>query len=122
VRPEAGDTAVLNVEVEFGRRDEPIMLGIEGAIPFVRSHDVEGAIILDRIISLSGSSEVDIGVGEQTLVVYYRPCDGGCGLLDPPTDFCSVDADITPGGRYRLLVEIQSRDRATCTLRDLGEG
>jgi hypothetical protein len=107
---------LASVEITFAEPDQPIMLGIEGAIGFIGSHDAGGATILERIINLPGSTEVDIAAGAQTFVVFYRPCDGGCALLDPSHELCRVDADIDPAGRYRLLVEPHDRDRATCTL------
>jgi hypothetical protein len=111
----AGDD-LASVEIRFAEPDEPIMLGIEGAIGFIASHDEDGATTLERIIDFAGSTEVDVAAGGQTLVVFYRACDGSCGILDAPGEFCRVDADIDPAGRYRLLVEIHARDRATCTL------
>lgn len=107
---------LASVEITFAEPDQPIMLGIEGVIGFIGSHDGGGAVTLDRIVNLAGSTEVDVAPGEQTFVVSYRSCDGGCGILDAPGEFCRVDADIDPAGRYRLFVEVHSRDRATCTL------
>lgn len=110
-----GDDLAM-VEITFAEPDQPIMLGTEGAIGFIGSHDAGGATILERIINFAGSTEVAVAAGAQTFVVFYRPCDGNCARLDPPGEFCRFDADIAPAGRYRLLVEVHSRDRATCTL------
>jgi hypothetical protein len=117
VRPE-GRTASL--VVEFEEPDQPLMLGIEGAIGFIRSHDRDGALILDRIVSLTGRSTLDMAAGEQTVVVYYRTCSGSCSRLDGPTDFCSVVADLAPGGSFRLIVHVRDRNVATCTLEEAG--
>ena len=92
-----------------------MMLGMEGAIVFLRSHDVDGDVILDRIIHYPEAT-VPIPVGTQTLVAYYRNCDGNCGLLDPPEDFCSIEADIEPGGTYDFTVAAQGPAGAACTV------
>jgi hypothetical protein len=111
VAPADGATAVL--DVVFPPPDQPVMLGIEGAIGFVRSHDVGGKLILDQIVALDADS-VQIPAGRQTLVAYYRSCDGSCGLLDPPEDFCSVELDAIEGARYQLTVQVVARGRSTC--------
>lgn len=109
---------LATVQITFAEPDQPIMLGIEGAIGFIESHDAGGATTVDRIVDLAGSTEVEVAAGGQTIVVSYRTCSGNCAVLDPPVEFCRVDADISAGGRYRLLVEVRDRDRATCTLTD----
>jgi hypothetical protein len=117
-RPDGPEVAHL--EVAFPEPDQPVMLGIEGAVLFVRSVDADGTVILDRIVR-APESTIEIPAGAQTLVAYYRSCDGNCGLLDPPHDFCSVEADAEPAGSYRLIVEVQERDRAACTVVAAGD-
>ena len=102
------------VRVEFPLPEQPIMLGIEGALAFLRGHAPDGSIVLDRIVAFEGTT-VPMPLGEHTLVVYYRSCDGSCALLDPPHTFCTIVATLDPGGRYVLTVDIQDRDLATCT-------
>jgi len=111
--PPEGETASVDIVLEWP--DEPMMLGIEGAIGFIRSHGQDGRLSMDRIVSLD-TDTVDAPVGGQTLVAYYRTCSGNCAILDEPTDFCEVEADIEPGLRYRLTVDILNRDRATCSV------
>lgn len=112
-RPEGAEVATL--EVAFPEPDRPVMLGIEGAMFFLRSLDVDGTVILDRIVGHPDST-LEIPAGAQTLVAYHRPCDGSCGLLDPPHDICSIEAEIERGGTYRLIVEVQGQERAACTI------
>ena len=92
-----------------------MMLGIEGAIAFIRSLAPDATLQLDTIISFEDDT-VDVPIGEQTLVVYYRTCDGNCSLLSRPQDFCFVDAEIEKGARYDLTVKVVDRDRAVCEL------
>lgn len=116
-RPDGPEIADL--EVVYPEPDQPVMLGMEGAVLFVRSMDADGAVILDRIVR-APESRIEIPAGTQTLVAYYRTCSGSCGLLDPPHDFCAAEADIRRAGAYRLTVEVQDRDRAACTLDEIG--
>ena len=117
VLPPGADTAQLNVV--FEEPDQPIMLGIEGAIAFIRSHAPDGTLQLDTIISFEDDT-VDVPTGEQTLVVYYRTCDANCSMLDGPHDFCIVDAEIEEGVRFDLTVRVVDEDRAVCELTPSG--
>jgi hypothetical protein len=110
----AGET-VADLNLTFQYPDQPMSLGIEGAIFFLRSLDADGEVILDRIVQ-SPEATVAIPSGAQTLVAYYSSCDGSCGLLDPPQDFCSVEADIEPGRTYELVVAVQGPESAACTV------
>jgi hypothetical protein len=118
ITPAGGDTATVDLEVTS---DGPVMLGIEGAIYFVRSHDGDGDVVADRIVGFD-LEPVEIGAGEQTLVAYYRTCNGNCAALDGARDFCEVAAEIEDGGRYVLTVEILGMQRAhpaNCTIAEV---
>ena len=118
VRPADGGTATL--DVVFPPPDEPMLLGIEGAIGFIRSNDADGRMILDRIVALDVDT-IEIPAGDQTLVAYYRSCSGGCAVLDEHHDFCEVEARIDAGARYELTVEVLGMHRAQparCTLEE----
>ena len=117
VLPPGADTAQLNVG--FEEPEQPMMLGIEGAIAFIRSHAPDGTLLLDTIISFEGDT-VDVPIGEQTLVVYYRTCDANCSMLDGPHEFCMVDAEIEEGVRFDLTVNVVNADRALCELTPTG--
>ncbi len=58
---------------------------------------------------------LEIASGEQTMVVYFRTCNGNCAILDEPNDFCRLDLDIKPNRSYRTVVRIVDRETATCT-------
>lgn len=117
VLPPDADTAQLNVA--FEEPEQPMMLGIEGAIAFIRSHAPDGTLQLDTLISFEGDT-VDVPLGEQTLVVYYRACDANCSNLDGPHEFCVVDAEIEEGIRFDLTVKVVDRDLAVCELTPTG--
>ena len=91
------------------------MLGIEGAILFVRAHDAQGDLALDQIVG-SGRTVVTVPVGTHTVVAYYRTCDGSCGLLDPPHTFCTGEVTFEEGERYVMAVSIEVTD-GECTVR-----
>ena len=92
-----------NVTVTFEAGNQPIMLGIEGAVAFVRAEAADGTPVVDRAVSLSGET-IPIPAGEHLLVAYYRACDGNCELLDPPADFCSVEAVLDADEDYALRI------------------
>ena len=117
VRPPDADTAQVNVA--FEEPEQPFLLGMEGAIGFIRSHAPDGTLQLDTIISLQ-EDVVDVPIGQQTLVVYYRTCDANCSMLDGPHDFCIVDAEIEGGVRFDLTVKVVDRDLAVCELTPTG--
>jgi hypothetical protein len=109
----AGETATL--DVSFPQPDHPILLGIEGAIPFLTAYALDGSVSAQQKAGFEGSA-VTMPAGEYTLAVSYRACDGNCGLLDPPHDWCSVDVDLVADARYSLVVEAVTRELATCTV------
>ena len=115
----APDANTAQLDVVFEPPDEPMLLGIEGALGFIRSLAPDGALQLDTIISLDADT-VEVPTGEQTLVVYYRTCSGSCSLLGGPTDFCVVDATIEEGARYEMRVEVVNADRAVCEMTPAG--
>jgi hypothetical protein len=110
-----GETATL--DVGFVEPDQPVMLGIEGTIFFLRSHDGAADPTLDRILQ-QPEHRLEVPVGEQTLTAYYRTCNGNCGGLDGPRDLCSIETDLEAGRSYRLTIELEGQERATCALSD----
>jgi hypothetical protein len=111
-------TATLNIVPPSG--EVPMVLGIEGAIYFVRSTDADGELILDAIVGHEGGP-LEIPAGGQTLTAYYRTCDGSCSLLGEAQDFCATQAEVVEGARYELTVEVHGLHRAvpaTCTLEE----
>jgi hypothetical protein len=104
-RPE-DPSAELEVSVDYAD-DEPLILGIEGAISFVSSRAVDGSVGLDAVVAFEGGV-LNSPPGEQTLEAYYRTCSGHCSVLDPPSTFCATDATLEAGSRYDLRVVITS--------------
>ena len=109
-------SAELDVTVDF-QDDEPVMLGIEGAIFFVGSHEAASRLVLDGIVPFEGGM-LNAPPGQQTLEAYYRTCGGHCAALDPPSSFCTIQADLDAGARYELSVIITSGNpvEADCML------
>ena len=104
------------VAITFEAAEPPIILGIEGAVAFVRAHAPDGTPVVDRAVSLDGET-IRIPAGDYVLVAYYRPCDMNCGLLDPPNDFCTVEGVLEPDEDYALRVTLDPRNSADCDLR-----
>ena len=67
-------------------------LYIEGSYSYVRVEQDEQKVVRVR---LKGRKTLETKVllqpGFYRLVSFQRPCDGNCGLLDPPTDQCSSE-------------------------------
>jgi hypothetical protein len=86
---------------------------IEGAIQFYRVLSTEGKKIKEGEVS-SKSPSVELEPGSYELVSYVRPCDGNCGLLDPPADECRAKFSIKPG--QTLYAVRQQTSKGPCTL------
>ena len=112
--PESANDA--RVAVTFEAAEPPVILGIEGAVAFVRAHAPDGTPVVDRAVSLDGET-IRIPAGDYVLVAYYRPCDRNCGLLDPPKDFCTVEGVLEPDEDYALAVTLDPRNSTDCDLR-----
>ena len=101
VGEDAGEITVMFFGWEQGG------LGVEGGILFLSAIDADGLTVLDRIVDFGGGRQA-LDPGQYTLIGYYRSCDGNCSLLDPPVEFCRVDADIEADARYHLTVTAQA--------------
>ena len=51
--------------------------------------------------------------GAYRLVSFQRPCDGNCGIVDPPTDRCSGDIDAKADARVEATVRLSPGDGCT---------
>lgn len=100
------------VEVQWVETDG-VVLGIEGTVGFLRSVAADGSVILDRMMKTEGRSRYPTRSGEQTLVAYYRTCDGNCGMLDPETQLCTQVGTLESGHAYLLEVSLRTQ---TCRL------
>ena len=110
--PDRGVPAVVHLAVG-PESDEPMMLGIEGAIGFLAAYAPDGSVVLDQIVELEGD-RVELPGEDYVLRAYYRPCDGNCGLLDPPMEFCDIDVTLVAGGQYDVRVSFVNRDVSHC--------
>lgn len=116
VLPNEDEAADLAITVQHGQLAGG---GMEGSIGFIRSEGSSGELILDTKIDPRGDV-VAAAAGDQTIFVYVRNCDGNCGHLDEPIDFCSVEAMIEPDAAYELTVDIHDDNRADCSISHAG--
>lgn len=95
-------------------------MGVEGGIGFVSAYTPGGELVLDRVVDIDGDS-IDIPGGEYTLRLYFRPCDGWCGLLDPPIEWCALEHTFVAGAEYDLTVTGHGFGSANCSLQEAPE-
>jgi hypothetical protein len=117
--PVVPDGATATLDVTFLEAEEPMMLGIEGAIPFVAAIAPDGTVLAEQKLDFEGAL-LPMPAGEYAIVVSYRACDGSCALLDPPHRWCVSPAQVAAGEMYSLAVQAVTRDRAVCTLGPAG--
>jgi hypothetical protein len=86
---------------------------------------VEGSIWHLRVVSSTGDGVLDtdlkndhvslqIAPGRYRLESYERPCDGNCGLLDPPTDACT--GSVTAKAGAMVTVRVTLKPARGCTI------
>ena len=89
-------------------------LYIEGSYSYVRVEQDEKKVVQVR---LKGRKTVETTVrlepGSYRLVSFQRPCDGNCGLLDPPTDQCSSEIEAKAGARVEATVRLTPGEGCT---------
>jgi hypothetical protein len=89
---------------------------IEGSIGFVRIENLLGRRIAQK--NFRNAKELRffaLRPGRYRMVSFQRPCDGNCGVLDPPTDKCSKLVKIQ--GRATVKATVVVRPSAGCTIR-----
>lgn len=104
VRPPGGPD---DAEVDAVFEDQEL-LGIEGAIYFLKATDPQGTVVLDRMVSQDGDQE-RLPQGDYVLTAYFRTCDGNCASLGEAEVFCSVEKMLAPNESYRLVVSVSQR-------------
>jgi hypothetical protein len=87
---------------------------IEGSIEFYRVLSADGKRVKEGSLTERPAS-IELAPGRYELVSYVRPCDGSCGVLDPPTDECRSKFSIKAG--QTLDAVRQQSDKGACTLR-----
>lgn len=84
---------------------DEVMLGIEGAVFFLRATTQPGEVVLDRIVDPRDAQRLPFA--DYKLTAYYRTCGGNCAHLDMPREICSAEASIGNGGNYELEVNVK---------------
>lgn len=103
VAPDASRIAI--VFTHYGA--DEVMLGVEGAVLFLRATTFEGEVVLDRIVRPIGDVQRLVS-SDYWLTAYYRACYGNCSMLDPATDICTAaDVSIGDSGRFELIVNVK---------------
>jgi hypothetical protein len=87
---------------------EGVLLGIEGALLFLRATTASGTVTVDRIIGADGVTQ-GLPADTYTLLAYYQGCDGNCFLLDGEAPFCSAKGVLKANSRYHLTVRVSKR-------------
>ena len=89
-------------------------LYIEGSYSYVRVEQDEKKVVQVR---LKGRKTLETKVLLQTgfyrLVSFQRPCDGNCGILDPPTDRCSSEIEAKAGALVEATVRLSPGEGCT---------
>ena len=72
----------------------------EGSISYVRVRDADGDLVVRRRVRHKVSFRLvrKLPPGRYRVISYERPCEGNCGLLDPPTGRCSRRSECSPRG------------------------
>lgn len=113
--PQAGKINVLVMYDEDGPRYD------EGSVAFARVTRGERVVFDERMQDgkcPDGAScprlSKDLDPGRYTLTSYQRPCDATCGTLDPPTDQCSGDFEMTRD--HGVFAQVHVRAGSGCTM------
>lgn len=97
------------------QREGPRGHDTEGAVEEIRLTDADG----DEVAPEGGRDEqspvwVDLPAGDYTLSAAVLPCDGSCGVLDPPTDSCELP--LVMAGRGPTHLTVTFHDGQACTI------
>jgi D-alanyl-D-alanine dipeptidase len=89
---------------------------VEGSISFVRVRDASGDLVVRRRTSRPRfRMRRKLPPGRYRVISYQRPCDGNCGLLDPPADRCARRVRVLSGGLTEVRVVERPGRRCTMT-------
>jgi hypothetical protein len=81
---------------------------IEGAVSHLRLVRADtGELIEDGPVADGPSAPTymrELPAARYRLVSYQRPCDGNCGMLDPPTDRCATKIDVAAGETLHVTI------------------
>jgi hypothetical protein len=88
---------------------------VEGSVAYVRVRGSDGALVVARRVRKPRfRMRRRLPPGRYRVISYQRPCDGNCGLLDPPTDRCARRVRILSGGLTEVAVRV--RPGRACTM------
>ena len=93
----------------------------EGTVSFVRVRTASGALAVRRRVQHRPRFRMHrkLPPGRYRVISYQRPCDGNCGLLDPPTDRCARPVRILSGGLTEVAVRVRPGRGCTMSRRAL---
>jgi D-alanyl-D-alanine dipeptidase len=86
----------------------------EGSISYLRVRK-RGRVVFERSAMGEARFRRRFRAGLYRVVSFQRPCDGNCGVLDPPTDRCSRRVRVFAGQRTR--VRVVTRPGRGCRIR-----
>lgn len=93
----------------------PMPRYIEGSVSFLRVvRTQDGSVVVDGPMRNKPLLDRAVAAGDYQVVSYQRPCDGNCGLLDPPVDRCEATVRVT-GGHTRTATVVLGR-HGGCTV------
>jgi hypothetical protein len=73
---------------------KPGSLYIEGSFSYLRAEQ-DGREVA-KVKLEDSQAALRLAPGSYRLVSFQRPCDGNCGILDPPTDQCDLPVEVRP--------------------------
>jgi D-alanyl-D-alanine dipeptidase len=92
----------------------------EGAVSYVRVRGRSGAVVVRRRVHRPRfRMQRLLPPGRYRVISYQRPCDGNCGLLDPPTDRCAQPVRVFSGGLTEVAVRVRPGRGCTMSRRAL---
>lgn len=86
---------------------------MEGSLTEVTVRDEQGRTVLEQRQREPGQRAIlarSLPAGDYTLVARERPCQGNCGMLDPPAGECELDLDVEPDAATRVVVQLAGTD------------
>ncbi len=87
---------------------------VEGAVSYVRVRGVRGKLVVAKRSRRPAFRMLrHLAPGRYRVISYQRPCDGNCGMLDPPTDRCAGRVRILSGGLTKVAVRVRPGRRCT---------
>ncbi len=95
-------------------------LYVEGSVSYVRVLGIRGRLVVARRVRKPRfRMQRRLPPGRYRVISYQRPCDGNCGLLDPPTDRCARPVQILSGGLTEVAVRVRPGRGCTMSRRAL---